>query len=351
MPQPINIPIPKVDAYQPTQSTGLNFAQGQQAGLQAAAPLAASAAQDVAKNDQATQAAKFNQLLRSGADGMQAYIADAAKVNPDLAQEFAMKFQTIQPYLKTLKGKDLVETTLNIYDGWNNQMNGLKVGKALQDNPDDINPALAVSGLGAKEMINAKSQSIRTDAAAKASDAMVTERTARAAYYTQLPKMKQDLVKMQTEAKARLQHLKLDGNGGAQIKYGVAKQNFDAVTKQIADLSDKIPKAEKILAEADPYDPRYEVMAKHVNDMAHQLRFFNNEKDKYQGWMNAATDKGARPGDTIGTETGSRSNSLTAESSDEEISQALKAKGRPSTQANIDFVRKNLGGDSSQVAP
>ncbi len=37
--------------------------------------------------------------------------------------------------------------------------------------------------------------------------------------------------------------------------------------------------------------------AQHVRDLNQQMRYLRNEKDKYQGWINSAVEKGANPGD------------------------------------------------------
>lgn len=338
MPGPIGY-TPPANTYsampiEPNSFHGTNPLPAMGAAQAAMAPAQGLIQKSKEFDSQAAQAAKFQKLLQSGQQGMQAYIQDVAKTNPELAAQFTQEFTTTAPFMQGLKGKELTDFALNVYDSWNGRLGGAKVGSAMAQNPDATMPELLGAAGG---YIPAKDK-----LALKGTDDLRKSTIARNAADTENAKNKHGhqlrLQGMRDDSKLRAARIRAakDAKGAAnfQYTYDDAKTSFEELGKQITDLEADIAK-----------DP---IMAKFEGNvtMLNQLR---RERAGWQKAMQHAVEKGAKPGANTPVtlppgldlgQMGSTSSSsaptyqqatITAQSSDSEIESFLRNYRDPDT--------------------
>lgn len=269
---------------EPNSFHGLSPLPAQAAATQAMAPLQAKIDQSEAYDTQATQAAKFQQLLQSGQQGMQAYIQDVGKTHPELAAQFNHEFQTAAPWMQNLKGKDLTDMAFNMYDSWNGRLGGAKMSSYMNQNPDASMTDLlgqAGSNVGVKDQLTLKgNDQLRQSTIAK-DKAIIQEKENKPGLQLQLQGMKDD----SRIRAARIRATK-DKSGASQMQYTYndAKASFDELTKQIDTMTEQIRK-DPIMAGLDK-----------TTTMMMGLR---RERAGWQKAMQHATQKGAKPDEYV----------------------------------------------------
>lgn len=232
-------------------------------------------------DSQAAQAAKFQKLLQSGQQGMQSYIQDVAKTNPELAAQFTQEFTTTAPFMQGLKGKELTDFAFNVYDSWNGRLGGAKVGSAMAANPDATMPELlgaAGGDISAKDKLTLKG----TDDLRKST---IAKNAADIEYTKNKPGLQLRLQGMRDDSKLRAARIRAskDAKGAAnfQYTYDDAKTSFEELAKPIQDLNEAMAK-----------DP---VMAKFEGNIT-MLTQLRRERAGWQKAMQHAVEKGAKPG-------------------------------------------------------
>lgn len=263
---------------------GLSPLPAMGAAMAAQAPLQAQIQQSQEYDTQASKAAKFQRLLQSGQQGMQAYIQDVGKTNPDLAAQFTQEFTTVAPFMQNLKGKELTDMALNMYDSWNGRMGGAKMGSYMSENPEA--PMTDILGktngsMTTKDMVTAKG----TDDLRKST---IAKNAADIEYTKNKPGLQLRLQGMRDDAKLRAVRIRAttDKNGAKQMQYTFndAKQSFEEVSRQIEALSADIAK--------DPVMGKFEGNVQLLSQM-------RREKVGWQKAMQHAVEKGAKPDQLI----------------------------------------------------
>jgi len=263
---------------------GLNPLPAMGAAMTAQAPLQAQIQKSQEADSQASQTAKFQRLLQSGQQGMQAYIQDIQKTNPDLASQFTQELQSVAPFMQTMKGKELSDMAFTMYDSWNGRVGGAKAGDFMKANPEaPMTDVLGAVGgnMSAKDKVTAKgTDDLRKSTIAKnAADIEYTKN--RPGLQIRLQQMKDD-TRMRA---ARLRQSK-DKNGAKvyQYTYNGSKASFDELTKKIDELTVEIAK-----------DPLLAGFSKQ-NGL---LSTYNRQRDGWQKAMQRAVERGAKPDEYI----------------------------------------------------
>lgn len=274
---------PPANAYSampidPGSFHGLNPLPAQAAATQAMAPIQAKIDASEAYDTQAQQAAKFQRLLQSGQQGMQAYIQDVGKADPQLAATFNQEFQGVAPFMQNLKGKELTDLALNMYDSWNGRVGGSKMSSFIGKNPDaSMSDVLSQAGgnVSAKDQASIYGQDLTRQSNTKYTDAKIEDLKNKPGQQIRLQQMKDDA----RIRSARIRAAKdVKGAANMQYTYNGAKDSFDELTKQIDDLSKDIAK--------DPMIAKFEGN----QQMLIQLR---RERTGWQKAMQRAVEKGA----------------------------------------------------------
>ncbi len=227
--------------------TGINPMPGQAAAMQAMAPVQQKIQASQAYDDQAQKAAEFQKLLGQGLSGMQAYITDVSQENPELASHFTQEMQTMAPFMKTMKGKELNDAVFGMYDSWNGRYNGAKTAALLQQDPNaSTSSLLGAAGLPGDKTIDfalkgraADSQVAADKATALKAQADVDKATAESKYRTDIyPKLRRDLARMEGEYKLKV----------AKLKMGAGAQTSAAATMNLEEAQAAITQAELMKA-------------------------------------------------------------------------------------------------------
>lgn len=280
---------PPANAYSamPIESNsfhGISPLPAQAAATQAMAPAQAEIAKSEAYDTQAAQTVKFQQLLQSGQQGMQAYIADVQKTNPELAAQFGQEFQGVAPYMQNLKGKELTDMALNMYDSWNGRLGGAKTAGYIKDNPGaDVPEVIGQTNgsLPTKDIVNALGTNTKNENAVE----IATLKAEKAAEAAKLKASNAVLLQgMRNDARimaARIRATK-DKTGATKYQY-----TYDGAQKSYEELSKRIPEMEAAVAK----DP---VMA-NFDGSARELENARKRQLSYQRLMMHATEHGADP--------------------------------------------------------
>lgn len=269
---------------EPNSFHGLSPLPGQAAATQAMAPLQAQIDKSEAYDTQAQQAAKFQKLLQSGQQGMQAYIQDVGKTNPELAAQFTQEFQGVAPYMQNLKGKELTDLAFNMYDSWNGRVGGSKMSSFIGQNPDaSMSSVLGQAGgnISAKDQASLYGQDITRQSTTKLNDAKIVDMQNKPGQQIRLQGMKDD-------ARIRAARIRAskDAKGAANMQFTAdgAKKSIEELTKQIDQLTQDIAK--------DPMIGKFEGN----QQMLIQLR---RERMSWQKALDRAVEKGAKPDDQV----------------------------------------------------
>lgn len=271
--------------------TGINPLPAQAAAMQAMAPIQQKIQQSDQIDDQAKKAAQFQGLLNQGVAGMQSYIGDVSKENPELGTHFSQELQTMSPFLQTLKGKDLNDAVFGLYDSWNGRYNGAKMSKVM-GNPDatdtDVFSAYGQSGGTPDKMMSAYLTNKKTDENTKYLGAKIDDLKAHADYLKQRPELMQKLEEIKNEGKVRAARIrsKASGNGTSyQTSLRDSMKSMQEIDRDIATLQSQ-------MVGVDP-------MEAHFNGLDTQMHQLRSEKLRVQGWINKAHEKGAKIDDNI----------------------------------------------------
>lgn len=263
---------------EPNSFHGISPLPGMGAAQQAMAPLQAKIDQSEAYDTQAAQAAKFQRLLQSGQQGMQAYIQDVQKTDPTLAATFNQEFQSVAPFMQNLKGKELTDMAFNMYDSWNGRVGGSKMSSYISQNPNaSMGDVLGQAGgnISAKDQASIYGQDLTRQSTTKVNDARIEEMKNKPGLQIRLQGMKDA---------ARLRHDRLrmskDAKGAAnmQYTYNDAKDSFKEVNDEVSKLEQDISK--------DPMIAKFEGN----QQLLIQLR---RERTGWQKAMQRAVEKGA----------------------------------------------------------
>lgn len=371
MPMPIDLTTPTQNFDTPVSAaaTGLNFNQFQSAGLQAAQPAIKALEADKQIKDQNTQAAQYQQLLNSGISGAKAYVADLTKEHPEIASDFNSRLDTMTPWLNTLKGEERIKAFHEMYDNVNSRVVAAKMSSQLTNGvagPDGkmvppTNDQLIANMENPKDIANSRISGERAAAG-------VTRASAMSDYYKGLPALKEKLANIAAQSKIRAATIRTDNSGkSAKFQYTMdtAQKNLKSVNDDIVALTKSDPAKNMIDPDTDKpmpeTDPRYAQMAGLMRSSVgwdKQMSDLIKERNTYQSWANHAAEKGAKPGDSIGTDevNPTEVSMPTAKSTDDEIIRWMRTQrdlvtGGPVSEdpQNIQFIRSKLGGDSTQV--
>lgn len=270
----------------PQSFHGLNPLPAMGAAQTAMAPLQAKIQQSEDYDTQASKAAKFQRLLQSGQEGMQAYIQDIGKTNPELAAQFTREFTSVAPHMQYLKGKELTDLAFNMYDSWNGRVGGSKVSSAISQDPNAPMPSLLGKmggSVGAKDQLTLLGNDQLRQSTLKVNDAKVKD-------LENAPGLKIKLQQMKDNARVRAARYRAtkDAKGAMNYQYTFngASKNYEELTKQIDELTAEIAK-----------DP---TMAKYATSHPQELAGLRRERVIAQKAMQHAVEKGAKPDEYIG---------------------------------------------------
>lgn len=269
---------------EPNSFHGLNPLPGMAAASAAMAPAEAQIQKSEQFDTQAAQAAKFQKLLQSGQQGMQSYIQDVGKTNPELAAQFTQEFNTVAPFMQNLKGKELTEFAFNTYDSWNGRMNAQKMSKYIGANPEA--PMTELLGQSGASITPEKQLTIKgTDDLRKST---IAKNEADTEYTKNKPGLQLQLQQMKDNARVRAARMRATkdakGTAGYQYTYNGTKKSLEEVNADLKDLTDKIAK--------DPIMGKFEGNVTMLN----QLR---QERRGLEAKMYRAVEKGAKPDEWI----------------------------------------------------
>jgi hypothetical protein len=254
-----------------------------------------------AYDSQAAQAAKFQKLLSSGQAGMQAYIQDVGKDNPELAKQFNQEFQSMAQFMPMMKGKELNDAVFNIYDSWNGRYNGAKVGKQIQSNPDaGVRDLLPNSGLDSKSQLSILSQDTSREANAKLAEARSNESAARTTYLTGKPALQVKIAEINAASRERAATLHTNKDKtGFQLSYNDGKKRLDEIRKQIEELKASDPASGGDPDSGKPYPLWQQNMIRENVGWNKAMGDLTKEADKWQRYMDETLSHGARPDQAV----------------------------------------------------
>ncbi len=361
MPQPISpisSPVQEPYTYQPITAPafhGLNVQAPMEGAAMAAAPYVAEQEKTEQMDDQATKAAKFQQHINTGLQGMQAYIDDVGKTNPDLAKQFGAELSGITPYASSLPPKDLADLSFKMHDSWNGRLGGSKIAEQMKANPNaPITDLLGSSGLDAKDMLNIKSQT-------EARQATADKARASAGYMNKLPELKKMIADSQANAKIRAAEISASrpraGKAGAspagfQYSLGVAQKNLDASQKEVEQLIQADPGKVIDPATGQPPDPNNAYMIREATLWNKHMKELIKERDGWQAKVSHAVEHGAKMGDAIEAPAEAGMGSVTApekpttQSTPDDVAAYLKYNGYKSDSATVAAYQQRLKGPS-----
>ncbi len=284
---------------------------------------------------QAAQAAKFQKLLQSGLQGMQSYVQDVAKTNPELAAQFTQEMTTFAPMIQGLKGKELPDFAFNVYDSWNGRLGGAKVGSAMAANPDATMPELlgkTNGSMGAKDMLTLKSTDEQKQMQAKWYQSKID-------WNTQLPGLKRELQKNQVESRERMTRFRTQAASN--------KNNLDPTVARayLTTTLEEIKATQAILARLEQDYKDDPVMAgvgqvpASIKDYHSRLKELEDDRDFYQKSLGGSAVPGTAPAPGAGSGASGAGypkpvvnpDTLTATSSDEAYKEYLRNWRDPKT--------------------
>lgn len=355
MPGPIGY-TPPANAYsampiEPQSFHGLSPLPGMAAAQQAMAPAQAQIDKSEAFDTQAAQAVKFQKLLQSGQQGMQSYIQDVAKTNPELAAQFTQEFQTVAPFMQNLKGKDLTDFAFNTYDSWNGRVGGAKLGSYMKQNPNASTADLlgqTNGGMTQKDMIGAVSTDFKNQSTAKLNQSKID-------WYTQLPQLKRELGEAQNRSRERAAQFRAQYQSAkGKLDPAVAKTNLAAVLEEIKDTRVKIQGMEESMAE-NPTMANVNAVPGTLGRYQSYLKELMDDRDDYQKALGAgAANPGTTPPPALGTKTAS---GLDVNSTDEQIAKYIRTTPKKDntfaivTPELIKQIRERLAKKGAPPAP
>lgn len=323
---------------EPNSFHGLNPLPGMAAASAAMAPAEAEIQKSEAFDTQAAQAAKFQKLLQSGQQGMQSYIQDVQKTNPELAAQFTQEFNTVAPFMQNLKGKELTDFAFNTYDSWNGRVGAQKMSSYIAKNP--AAPMTDLLGQAGPNISPEKQLTLKGADDTRQTNAKLAQ--SKIDWYTQLPQLKMKIQESQNASRERMTQFRAEvaakkgkvSPASAKLYLEPTLAEIKSTHEMIAFLEDQV-RTDATMASVNQVPGT-------IRGYQTRLKELEDDRDEYQKVLGSGGlpgTPGPAPTDTSAVTTPTAAGVMP---SDDDIKAYLTSKNQPVTPANIAFIKASL---------